>query len=84
MACHAHTYKISGQRHNNLSVCPMKDSRSWSHMSTKTTNGTYLKNFCQSFQKQRWEEGKEKKKNGNCKAFCVTRKRNNSDELKPL
>ena len=34
---HAYTHKISGGRHNNLLVCPMKDSRSWSHMSTRTT-----------------------------------------------
>ena len=55
IACHAHTYKMSGHRHNNLSVCPKKDSWSWSHMSTKATDGTYLTNICQSFQKQRWE-----------------------------
>ena len=35
--CHAYTHKISGGRHNNLLVRPMKDSRSWSHMSTRTT-----------------------------------------------
>ena len=46
---------------NNLSVCSMKDSRSWSHMSKKATDGTYLENFCQSFQKQRWEIKKRKK-----------------------
>ena len=43
MACHAHTYEISGRRQNNLPVCPTKDSRSWSHMSTRTTDGDLLK-----------------------------------------
>ena len=75
MACNARTHEISGRRHHNLLVCPMKDSWSWLHMSTRTTDTTYLKNFCQSIQKQYQEEGKEKK-NLNCKAFCVTRKRN--------
>ena len=28
MACHARTYETSGRRHNNLPVCPMKDSQS--------------------------------------------------------
>ena len=51
----AHTYKNSGCRHNNLPICPMKDSESQSHMPTRTTDGTYLKNFCQSIQKQHQE-----------------------------
>ena len=61
MECHAHIHENSGRGHNNLPVCPMKDSRSWSHMSTRTTNGTYLKNlFCQSVEKKCLEKGKEK------------------------
>ena len=31
--CMPCTSEISGHRHNNLSMCPMQDSRSWSHMS---------------------------------------------------
>ena len=38
----------SRRRRNNLPVCPMKDSRSWSHMSTRIADGTYCKNFFQS------------------------------------
>ena len=53
---YSHTHKISGTRHNDLPVSSMKDSRSWSHMSTRTAEGTYLKNFCRSVQKQRLEE----------------------------
>ena len=45
-ACHGHTHKISGGRHNNLTVCPMKDSGSWSHMSIRTIDEIYLKDFC--------------------------------------
>ena len=44
MEWHAHTYEISGYRRNNLPVCPMKDYRSRSDMSTRTNGGTYLKN----------------------------------------
>ena len=55
MACHVHTHEISIRRHINLPMCPMKDFRSWSNMSTRTTNETYLKNFYQSGQKQRQE-----------------------------
>ena len=60
MACDAHTYEISGRGHNDLLMCPMKDSRPWSHMSTRTTDGTYLKTFCQSV--QNGAKIKEKKK----------------------
>ena len=55
MACHAHTPEISERRNNNLPECPMKDSRSWSHMSTRTADGNYLKKL---LHKQR-REGKE-------------------------
>ena len=72
MACNANTRQISGRGHNNIPVCPMKDSRSWSDMSTRAIDGTYLKNFCQTVKKQCQEYIKK----SNCKEFCVTRKRN--------
>ena len=43
----SHT-KISEHKHNNLPVSLMKDFRSWSHMSTKTTD------------RGEWESGKRK------------------------
>ena len=45
MTCHALTHEISGRgrSHINLPVCPMKGSRSWPHMPTRTTDRTYLK-----------------------------------------
>ena len=43
MACHAVTHEISGHRKIKQLACPMKDSRSWSHMSAKITNINY---FC--------------------------------------
>ena len=52
MEFHSHSHEFSRRRHNNLLVCPMKDSRSWSHMSTRATAGNNLKIFCQSVQKQ--------------------------------
>ena len=62
MKCHGNIHEISGLRHSNIPVCPMKDSRSWSHISTRTIGGSYLKNFCQSIQKQRQDgKGKEEK-----------------------
>ena len=42
MACQSHSHEISGQRHNNLPVCPIKDSRFWSHMSKRTAEGKKL------------------------------------------
>ena len=64
------THKISGCRHNNLWVCPMKDSRSRSHASARTT---YLKNSCQSGQKQwqEWKEGRETKSWWRLKICCA-------------
>ena len=35
MTCHSHTYEILRRGHNFLSLRPMKDSRSWSHVSTR-------------------------------------------------
>ena len=61
MACHTLTHEISGVIHNSLLVWPKKDSQSWSHMSTRTTDGNYLKKFCQSVHKKR-REGNRKKK----------------------
>ena len=52
----------------------MKDSQPWSHMFARATDGTYLKNFCQSIPKQ-FRNKEKKKTNGNCKAFCVRRNR---------
>ena len=42
MPCSSH--EISGLRHKNIPVCPMKDSQSWSHMS-RTTTDNLLKNL---------------------------------------
>ena len=39
IAYHASTHQISRCRHNNLPVCPVKDSRSLSHISTRKTDG---------------------------------------------
>ena len=72
MTCHAHTHGISGRRHNNLPVCPIKGSPSWSHMPTKITEGTCLRNFCQSVKKIIHQEEVRERKHSNCKAFCVT------------
>ena len=52
MGCHAFTHKISGHRHSNWPISPMKDSQSLSHMSTTATDTDYIKNFCQSNQKK--------------------------------
>ena len=38
----------------------MKDSRPWSHMSTRTTDGNYLKSISHSVQKKPREEKVEK------------------------
>ena len=62
MVWHPHTHEISGRGHNNLSVCPMKYVRYWSHMSTTTTDENYTKTFCQSVHKQRSEEKWKRKK----------------------
>ena len=62
MAYHVHKHTNFQDVDTNSPVCPMMDSRSWSYMSTRTTNRNYLKNFCQSVQKKRREgKGKEKK-----------------------
>ena len=68
IAYYASTHQISRCRHNNLPVCPMKDSRSLSHISTRKTDGIKrrLPVFLLGIRKR-------KKKNGNRKAFCVTR-----------
>ena len=55
MLCHAHKHEISGRRQKHLHVCSINDSPSWSHMSTRTTDGTYLKETCQSVQKEHQE-----------------------------
>ena len=61
MTRHAHTHEISTLRHNYLLRCTVKDSLSWSHIPTRTTDGKYLNSFYQSVQKQRQEGIKEKK-----------------------
>ena len=63
MGCHAFTHKISGHRHSNWPISPMKDSQSLSHMSTTATDTDYIKNFCQSNQKKQWERKGQKFKN---------------------
>ena len=62
MTRHAHTHGISALEHNHLLVCSVKDSLSWSHISTRTTDRNYLNSFYQSVQNQRWEGKKGKKK----------------------
>ena len=57
---HIHTQNISGCRHKNLLVRPMKDSRYWSDIST-TIDENYIKNFCQSVQEKQREEKVEEK-----------------------
>ena len=52
IACHAYAYEISARRYTNVPACPMKDPRFWSQMSTRTTDGSYFKNSCQSVQRQ--------------------------------
>ena len=70
MAYHAPTRKISGRRDNNLPVCPMTDNRSWSHMSTRTTDGTYLKSFAGPFKNT--ARRKEKKQGvGDDSSVCL-------------
>lgn len=54
------THTNQQRRQNNLLVCPMKDSWFWSHTSTRTTDGNYLHNFCESVRK-RWQQRKIKK-----------------------
>ena len=51
----------------------MKDSRPWSHMSTRTTDGKYVKHFCQSVQEQRLDGKVEEKK-----LVCIKRERKKS------
>ena len=70
MPCHAHKHKISGRRQNNLRVCSINDSRSWSHMSTRTTDGTYLKEAFASSSKKS-TRNKEKKKMAIAKRFAL-------------
>ena len=55
------TCKISGRRHINLPVCPMKDFQYWSHTSVRTTAGNHIKNFA-SPSKNRIEKEKMGKK----------------------
>ena len=57
---HALTHKISEPRHNNMLVCPTIYIRHLSYLPATTTNGTDIKNFYQSTQKQFIQE-KEKK-----------------------
>ena len=52
MAWHTLSHKLLGYRHNNFPVCSMKDFQSWSHMSTTTTDGNFIKTFKQGWQLQ--------------------------------
>ena len=69
MACHAHTYKILGRRHKNLTVCPMKDFRL--HMSARATDGTYLKKLSPVRPKTALEIRKRKKRTSIAKCFAL-------------
>ena len=79
MACRPLTHEISGRRRNNLPVCPMQDYRSWSHMSTRTTEGIYSKNSCQCVKKERQEERKD-----NGKAMLIAKDRQSQKRKKFL
>ena len=57
-------------------MCPRKYIGSWLHVSYVTNHHLLAKNSWQSVQKQRREGKKEKNKDGNRKAFCVTTYRN--------
>ena len=70
MACRPLTHEISGRRRSNLPVCPVQDYRSWSHMSTRTTEGICSKSSCQCVKKERQEERK-----GNGKAVVIAKDR---------
>ena len=89
MACHGHTHKISGPRHNILLVCPMKDLP----MLATDDYGDYFKKFCHSVQKKvTRRKGSKKARTAieklftlptnsktcycNCKAFYATQKGN--------
>ena len=56
-------HSISCSHTQNFRTLTMKDSQSWSHISTKTNEANNLKIFCQSVQKEQSveKEAKEKK-----------------------
>ena len=70
MAYDAVTCNISGRRQKNLPGCSMKDSSSWSHMSTSTIAGNCKK------------EKKKENLKGDCKAYCVLHKRKNRSKIR--
>ena len=53
----------------------MKVSRSWSSISTRTTEGTSCKKLGKVHPKTALGRRNRNKKNGKCKVACVTRKR---------
>ena len=65
MACHGHTHKISGPRHNILLVCPMKDLP----MLATDDYGDYFKKFCHSVQKKVTRRKGSKKLERQLKSF---------------
>ena len=81
MALHTHTHETSGRSHKNFPVRPMKDSDLGSHItclhiyhvykSSTTADGTYLKNLCQSIQKQALRIRKRKKRMAIAKCFAL-------------
>ena len=70
MAYDAVTCNISGRRQKNLPECSMKDSSSWSHMSSSTIAGNCKK------------EKKKENLKGDCKAYCVLHKRKNRTKIR--
>ena len=68
MTCHARAHDISGRRCNNLQVCPAKD-----------LGHTQLQERTHASSKS---SARNKQKNSNCKAFCVTLKRNKTSTRK--
>ena len=69
---HASRVTIIRSPKKYLPLCPRNQVRSWSQWSS------IRKNFCQFISEILTGRGREKTigEKGNCKAFCVTRKRN--------
>ena len=72
MACPALTHEISGRKYNNQLVCLTKDSRSWPHMSKRTTDEVTYKTFASPSRKNNEKENVRKKtRMANAKLFAL-------------
>ena len=54
------------------------------HKFTTTYDGNYIKNIASPSRKSDEKEKEKRKKNGSCKAFCVTRKHKNNETSKNI